>query len=255
MSKILKKNVSRKNKTSSKNKKTKKNIRQRSRNNKISLMKGGDTLTEIIKRKDQPVTSLNFKKDFSASVLSGTEFKDFADYLKTDKHLNHLNISNCMYSHNAQENLNYIAKGLKVNKTLITLDISNNEINDEGAIALADALKFNNTLTTLYINKNNIGDKGAKALADALKPKKSSFFKTNKFNNTLISFNISDNLFGDEGAKAFEETYKVNETLKSLLIDNKNIKDKNILASIIFKNEQYKKNLTNYARTEEMTNV
>ncbi|KAG0041328.1 hypothetical protein BGZ89_007519, partial [Linnemannia elongata] len=62
-----------------------------------------------------------------------------------------------------------LAKALKTNSTLTTLDLQGNSIGDDGAKALAEALKTNSTLTTLNLYNNSIGDDGAKALAEALK--------------------------------------------------------------------------------------
>jgi hypothetical protein len=51
---------------------------------------------------------------------------------------------------------------LAKNKTLTSLNISLNLIEDQGAMASMQ----NNTLTTLYIGYNHIGDEGAIALAE-----------------------------------------------------------------------------------------
>ena len=48
-----------------------------------------------------------------------------------------------------------------------------NNIGDEGAIAIADALKTNSTLQEISLRKNDIGDEGAIAIAEVLK----TFFK------------------------------------------------------------------------------
>ena len=44
-----------------------------------------------------------------------------------------------------------------------------NNIGATGATALAEALKVNSTIITLNLRNNNIGDTGATALAEALK--------------------------------------------------------------------------------------
>ncbi len=49
---------------------------------------------------------------------------------------------------------------------MTTLDLINNNIGPEGAIAIAEALKVNAVLTTLHLYRNNIGDGGAMAIAD-----------------------------------------------------------------------------------------
>ena len=62
-----------------------------------------------------------------------------------------------------------IADALKVNHTLETLELSANNIGDDGAKMIADALKVNLSLKTLRLSRNRIGADGAKIIADALK--------------------------------------------------------------------------------------
>ncbi|MBM94117.1 MAG: hypothetical protein CMF51_05145, partial [Legionellales bacterium] len=50
-----------------------------------------------------------------------------------------------------------LAEALKTNATLTVLNLRDNNIGPEGAIALADALKINTTLTYLSLWNNTIG--------------------------------------------------------------------------------------------------
>jgi Leucine Rich repeat len=52
---------------------------------------------------------------------------------------------------------NKIADALKVNSTLTSLHLNDNQIQSFGAIVIADALEVNSTLTLLHLNGNNIG--------------------------------------------------------------------------------------------------
>ena len=45
---------------------------------------------------------------------------------------------------------------LKVNQTLTSIDLKNNNVKDLGFVALMDALKTNNTITDLDLRRNNI---------------------------------------------------------------------------------------------------
>ena len=48
------------------------------------------------------------------------------------------------------------------------MDISYNQVGDEGAGRLAEALATNSALTTLYLSENKVGAAGAAKLAEAL---------------------------------------------------------------------------------------
>ena len=94
---------------------------------------------------------------------------------------------------------------------LMTLDLSGNNIDDDGAKMIANALIDNNSLKTLYLSSNNIASDGAKAIADAIKG-----------NHCLESLILGSNNICDDGAKAIADTIKVNHSLKRLdLRDNK----------------------------------
>ena len=54
-----------------------------------------------------------------------------------------------------------IAEALKMNSTLTSLDIEDNELEGEGALAISEALKLNSSLTSLDISMNNIENGGA----------------------------------------------------------------------------------------------
>ncbi|KJE97960.1 hypothetical protein CAOG_08025 [Capsaspora owczarzaki ATCC 30864] len=107
-----------------------------------------------------------------------------------------------------------IAAALKVNTTLTQLDLSENQIGNVGAQAIAEALKSNKTLTSLSLGKNQTGDAGAQAIAEAL-----------KVNTTLTKLNLSWNQVGDDAAKAFAEALKVNKTLTRLKLHQVQIGD------------------------------
>ncbi|CAH8549503.1 unnamed protein product [Schistosoma rodhaini] len=63
-----------------------------------------------------------------------------------------------------------------VNKKLINLDLSGNQLGDEGTIYLAEALRTNRTLLTLSVSNNKITDIGCIALAKVI----SQFFLTHE---------------------------------------------------------------------------
>jgi len=94
---------------------------------------------------------------------------------------------------------------------LVRLDLSCNNIGDEGAKMIADALKVNQRLKTMSLIGNIIGDDGAKFIADALKD-----------NHCLKMLLLSNNSICDDGAKMIADAMKVNHSLRTLVLsDNK----------------------------------
>lgn len=98
-----------------------------------------------------------------------------------------------------------IGKLLKVNVTLTTLCLCENQIGSEGAAAIGTALMDNTTLKTLYLDDNEIGDEGGAAIAEAL-----------RVNATLTELGLSATRIGDEGVAAIAEALYVNATLTIL---------------------------------------
>ena len=123
----------------------------------------------------------------------------------------------------------FIAFGLCINRTIRTLDISNNNITDLGAQEIAEALHENTTLQMLNISYNIVQFHGVKAIAGALHN-----------NRTLQNLDISNNNIHDEGAKVIAEALYENRTLQKLDISYNNILDDGAIAI----SECIKKNLT-----------
>jgi hypothetical protein len=99
-----------------------------------------------------------------------------------------------------------IGADLKFMAFLTYLDMSTNDISDDGAKSIAEALKVNAVLTTLNLWSNSIGDEGAMAIAEAL-----------KVNVVLTKLHLGHNNIGDDGAKAIAEALKVNVVLTKLV--------------------------------------
>lgn len=91
---------------------------------------------------------------------------------------------------------------------LLVLNLSYNEIGDDGAIALAEGLKYSNSLTSLNLEKNEIGDDGLKVLCEPLQE-----------HANIELLNISSNNIGDVGAVAISDCLKNYSNLLSLSID------------------------------------
>lgn len=85
------------------------------------------------------------------------------------------------------------------------LDLSNNNLGDEGATRIAEVLPQNTTLIRLNLNYNKIGFKGARKLWAGLAE-----------NTRLKTLNLKGNLIGDMGTMALDSGLLTNSTLLSL---------------------------------------
>ena len=105
-----------------------------------------------------------------------------------------------------------IAEAIGKNTTLQELDISHNEIGDDGIIAIGQQLQFNNTLRYLNVSANKITNVGAVCIAEAL-----------HVGTALHEVDISENRITYEGLVSFLEHIQMNTTLKTLLVTRNNI--------------------------------
>ena len=99
------------------------------------------------------------------------------------------------------------------------LDISENEIGDNGMIQIATALETNTTMRTLIVSGCNISDVGVKSLAKAI-----------TVNRSLHELNMSSNYIGDNGMIQIATALQTNNTLKDLSIFDNEITDKGVLS-------------------------
>jgi Ran GTPase-activating protein (RanGAP) involved in mRNA processing and transport len=95
-------------------------------------------------------------------------------------------------------------KGLKMNCSLIHLDIGSNDITDEGAIKLFKMLGGHPTLTSLVVanhdrlHRNRMGDKACQALGELLAR-----------NQILTMLNIADNSISNEGIRLISQGFEL----------------------------------------------
>ncbi|KAG0005602.1 hypothetical protein BGZ79_003513 [Entomortierella chlamydospora] len=151
---------------------------------------------------------------FQASAASN--FRVLVNSLKTNTTLTTLNLKDNSIG---KEGALALSQSLKTNTVLTTLNLRNNSIGNEGALALLEALKVNATLTTLNSWGNSIGKEGALALSEALKT-----------NTTLTTLDLEANSVGDEGALALSEALKANTTLATLRLRKNPIGNEGALA-------------------------
>ena len=97
-----------------------------------------------------------------------------------------------------------LARGLRRNAALTSLDLSGCGIGDAGAVALATALRSNTALVTLNLQSNGIGATGARALASML-----------RINPALRHLNLKLNAIGAHAAGALLDALQNGEAAKS----------------------------------------
>ena len=97
-------------------------------------------------------------------------------------------------------------------KILQKLDLSNNNLSDDGAATISDCLKTHRTLLELNISQNSITDNGAQEIAKAI-----------KIHSSLQNVNISKNYISSEGLLYFMETVKSNCSLQVVNITHNNV--------------------------------
>jgi len=107
---------------------------------------------------------------------------------------------------------------LKINNNKLKqkeFDLSNRNIDDRGAIVLANYLRIQKKFNKINIANNEISVYGLVALMKVLKT-----------NTTLTVFDISSNNISEYGVKILEEVSKINKNLKKFNIANNKIESK-----------------------------
>ena len=129
--------------------------------------------------------------------------KLLAEGLRTNRTVTTMDLSDC---HIGDEGLGHLCEALKVNKALHTLLLGlNPDISHVGAAKLGEALQHNKTLRAVSLYRCNIGDEGAAHLAQALEQ-----------NSTLESLTLFNNNIGNDGAQKLLDSMNQNDTLQKL---------------------------------------
>lgn len=103
--------------------------------------------------------------------LEGNRLPDQSYYklISEDLGLVHISLRNNQINDEGAKLISQALQSLKMtNKNLATLVLSYNHITDLGAGYIAQALRFNRSLLSLNLSSNQIGDQGALALAEVL---------------------------------------------------------------------------------------
>ncbi|KAK2489807.1 hypothetical protein MC885_013202 [Smutsia gigantea] len=104
-----------------------------------------------------------------------------------------------------------------INYRIKTLDLSHNQFSDKGGEHLGQMLGFNVGLKVLNLSWNRFHIRGAVALCSGLRA-----------NGTLKKLDVSMNGFGNEGAAALGEVLRLNNTLAYLDLSNNDISNEGV---------------------------
>eukprot|EP01006_Ploeotia_vitrea_P040674 TRINITY_DN66446_c0_g2_i1.p1 TRINITY_DN66446_c0_g2~~TRINITY_DN66446_c0_g2_i1.p1 ORF type:complete len:1081 (+),score=140.50 TRINITY_DN66446_c0_g2_i1:81-3245(+) len=127
---------------------------------------------------------------------------------QNDEKLWELDFSTFDGRYHTDKSVKQLARALKTNTHITKLDLSNNNVGDQGAAALASVLKVNRALTSINLTGNAVGDKGALTLAEALKA-----------NGSLATLVLDHNSVTDKGADALLEVMGTNHALKTVTFE------------------------------------
>ena len=138
--------------------------------------------------------------DFGSNVMGDIGVKILANILLSNRNImTYIEIlslvSNCLTSQSATDIINIIREG-----TLVELNLSCNNLDDDGMIKILQALQANSKLTILVLTFNDIGVNGAKSIGILL-----------CHNRTLKHLYIGTNKLMDDGVTAISEQFKISE--------------------------------------------
>jgi Ran GTPase-activating protein (RanGAP) involved in mRNA processing and transport len=121
--------------------------------------------------------------------------------------LSKLDLGQQQLGQNEKLDMPVFANALKLNSSLIELNLSSDDLDDEDVALIADALVENSTLQRLTLNNNIITDVGIQSLAARLPEM-----------NGLKELWLLDNLFHPEGARALVDATSINFELERVYI-------------------------------------
>ncbi|KAI8097900.1 uncharacterized protein B0P05DRAFT_522536 [Gilbertella persicaria] len=177
------------------------------RNNQLAPPHGTWISNLVAFNQDVPLHGLS-ELDLSGNNL-GFMIAPLASVLRDNTTLLHLNLSNSQISF---EGLSVLSNALSENKTLESLDLSRNPLNqgtDEGILALKSALARNTCLQSLNLSDTQLDSSSAITLAEAL-PENKSLTRLDLSKNPQIEM---------AGVLALSISIKMNHTLTFLDIN------------------------------------
>eukprot|EP01012_Entosiphon_sulcatum_P022744 TRINITY_DN27735_c0_g1_i1.p1 TRINITY_DN27735_c0_g1~~TRINITY_DN27735_c0_g1_i1.p1 ORF type:complete len:1123 (+),score=337.23 TRINITY_DN27735_c0_g1_i1:119-3487(+) len=129
-----------------------------------------------------------------------------------DEKIRALDFSQSDGRYHTDKSVKTLARALRMNTVVTRVDLSHNNVGNQGAAALADVLKANHVLTAMDLSYNAVGNRGSKDLAEAL-----------GVNRSLSSLNLDNNNVSDQGCTAFVQALQTNHTVKVLTLFNNKV--------------------------------
>jgi Ran GTPase-activating protein (RanGAP) involved in mRNA processing and transport len=138
-----------------------------------------------------------------------------ANFIKHNQHFKHLNLNYCNIT---KFGAAAIARSLS-DSQLISLNLTGNNIEDEGAISLAESLRYNRTITKLKLTKCNIGVRGISNIV-------------NNIRNDNFVLVIGVNNIGPIGGQYIGQILNYDSHIISLDLRKCNIGDQGLIAIV-----------------------
>lgn len=157
-----------------------------------------------------------------------------AKLIRTNNHIKYLNISDNSLANGALKN---ICTAMEFNTSLLTLNISQIMCRkNHGIAAFSNMLRVNKTLSSLYLSNNNISSENIKSVMEGLMEnetltildlsnndigygKDGNISKMLSVNSTLRKLDLSKNCLKNEDAAEIMKSLTTNKGLESLLIN------------------------------------
>ena len=150
----------------------------------------------------------NLNSQVTRLYLVGIDGDYIANVIQHNTHLLEIQLS--PFNRIGAKGAKWLAEAIKINSTLLTIDLSDSYIGDEGVEYLAQAIKINSALEKIKLARIKV--KGAKWLAEAI-----------KINSSLQMINLNGNSIGAEGAKEIAEAIKINCALEEINLSDNSI--------------------------------
>ena len=158
-----------------------------------------------------------------------------------------LDILNLSYNNISKDGLKKLTKLLSEEKCKLTkLNLSNNLIGDDGCSILSEGIANNNSLISLNLSSNNILNKGVIAIAKSI--------KSDTGNKTIKKLNFSQNEIENTGLIEFCSILKNENKNRFIKINfsNNNLSDRSVIEFGLFL--QNHPTVTNLCLTNKITN-